>query len=390
MTAPTVVFAWRRTPPPLLIGGAEVSQQLLAEEFARSGWQVLYLGSHEAPWNGSAQFGHLRSHLQAHGTEWEEVGREVRYRWNGVLCRAVPQDRVEKILREVLAQVRPELVITSQEGAADIAAIARRTSRVAGWLHSVSANSHGVLHGGPHVVLATSKFVAGRTRAPAGTRTVVFYPPFVPAEGDAHILAGHGEPARLTAGGVLMVNPIPAKGSALLHQLIARLPGRRFTLVEGWWDTAREFTFYPNVLWVPRTYAMGPLYAANDLLLVPSQVEDAFPRVIVEAGLHGVATAGSARGGISEAIGDGGVILHPDDVDAWVQTIEAADWAGLGAQARTRAVPLIRPCLPELAAAGLIPTTALGTVASEVAPREPGEDVPRHEPAVPPPTEPSP
>ncbi|GGP78338.1 hypothetical protein GCM10010278_65930 [Streptomyces melanogenes] len=40
--------------------------------------------------------------------------------------------------------------------------------------------------------------------------------------------------------------------------------------------------------WVPRTYAMGPLYAANNLLLVPSQVEDAFPRVIVEAGLHGV------------------------------------------------------------------------------------------------------
>ncbi|WP_229848931.1 hypothetical protein [Streptomyces melanogenes] len=33
---------------------------------------------------------------------------------------------------------------------------------------------------------------------------------------------------------------------------------------------------------------MGPLYAANNLLLVPSQVEDAFPRVIVEAGLHGV------------------------------------------------------------------------------------------------------
>ncbi|GHE24827.1 hypothetical protein GCM10017778_00670 [Streptomyces vinaceus] len=53
MTGPTVVFVWRRTPPPLLIGGAEVSQQLLAEEFVRAGWRVVYLGSHEAPWNGS-------------------------------------------------------------------------------------------------------------------------------------------------------------------------------------------------------------------------------------------------------------------------------------------------------------------------------------------------
>ncbi|UIX32834.1 hypothetical protein [Streptomyces sp. GQFP] len=37
---PTVLFAWRRTPPPLLIGGAEVTQQLLAEELARSGWRT--------------------------------------------------------------------------------------------------------------------------------------------------------------------------------------------------------------------------------------------------------------------------------------------------------------------------------------------------------------
>ncbi|MER5773722.1 glycosyltransferase [Streptomyces sp. NPDC002039] len=213
---------------------------------------------------------------------------------------------MEKTLRDVLCEERAELVVTSQEGAADIAALARRMSKVAGWLHSVSANSHGVLHGGPHIALATSKFVTGRAQPPAGTRTVVFYPPFAPAEDRPVLPTGPSGPDR-QSGGVLMVNPIPAKGSALLHQLIARLPGRRFTLVEGWWDTAREFTGHPNVHRVPRTYAMGPLYAGSDLLLVPSQVEDAFPRVIVEAGLHGVATVGSSRGGIPEAVGEGGL-----------------------------------------------------------------------------------
>ncbi|MFD3678191.1 glycosyltransferase [Streptomyces sp. NPDC058613] len=358
MTGPTVLFAWRRTPPPLLIGGAEVSQQLLAEEFARAGWRVVYLGSHEAPWNGSAQIGHLRAHLRAHGTVWEETDGEVRYRWNGVSCRAVPQGRVEATLKDLLAEVRPELVVTSQERAADLAALARRSSRVAGWLHSVSANSMGVLHGRPHVALVTSKFVAGRAQTHADTKAVVFYPPFAPAEGAGPLLAsGRGTTDRVR-GGVLMVNPIPAKGAALLHQLIRRLPAVGFTLVEGWWDTAREFAAYPNVHWVPRTYAMGPIYAANDLLLVPSQVEDAFPRVIVEAGLHGVPTIGSSRGGIPEAVGDGGMILHPDDVDGWARAIESADRTGLGAKASAGAAPLVRPCLPELAAVGLIPAAA--------------------------------
>ncbi|GAA1572803.1 glycosyltransferase [Streptomyces globosus] len=361
MTSPTVLFAWRRTPPPLLIGGAEVSQQLLAEEFVRAGWRVVYLGSHESPWNGSAQIGHLRAHLRAHGTVWEEASGEVRYGWNGVSCRAVPQDRVEATLKGLLAEVRPELVVTSQERAAELAALAHRSSRVAGWLHSVSANSMGVLRGRPHVALATSEFVAGRAQVHADTKAVAFYPPFASPEGAGPLLgAGRGATGCVPGGGVLMVNPIPAKGAALLHRLIRRLPARRFTLVEGWWDTAGEFTAYPNVHWVPRTYAMGPIYAANDLLLVPSQVEDAFPRVIVEAGLYGVLTIGSSRGGIPEAVRDGGIILHPDDVDAWVGAIETADRVDLGAKALAGAAPLVRPCLPELAAAGLIPAAAAG------------------------------
>ncbi|MFB7176905.1 glycosyltransferase [Streptomyces sp. NPDC056257] len=216
----------------------------------------------------------------------------------------------------------------------------------------------GVLHGQPHVALATSQFVAGRAQAHDDTNAVVFYPPFALAEGAGPLFTTWRDTACRIPDGVLMVNPIPAKGAALLHLLIRWLPTRRFTLVEGWWDTAHEFTAYPNVHWVPRTYAMGPIYATNDLLLVPSQVEDAFPRVIVEAGLHGVPTIGSSRGGITEAVGDGGIILHPADVDAWVRAIETADRTGLGAKARAEAAPLVRSCLPELAATGLIPAAA--------------------------------
>uniref|UniRef100_A0AAU2V530 Uncharacterized protein n=1 Tax=Streptomyces sp. NBC_00003 TaxID=2903608 RepID=A0AAU2V530_9ACTN len=64
---------------------------------------------------------------------------------------------------------------------------------------------------------------------------------------------------------------------------------------------------------------MGSLYATHRLLPVPSVVEDAFPRVIAEAGLHGPATLGSDRGGIPEAIDGGGLVLPHDDPGAWAK-----------------------------------------------------------------------
>lgn len=96
---------------------------------------------------------------------------------------------------------------------------------------------------------------------------VLFYPPFA-------------APARLPRHrdrDLLMVNPVPAKGSKLLHQLIALLPERHFTLVEGWWDTSAEFAQYPNVTYLPRTYDVDSLYARHQLLLVPSLVEELSP-----------------------------------------------------------------------------------------------------------------
>ncbi|MFJ5776192.1 hypothetical protein [Streptomyces sp. NPDC093094] len=46
---------------------------------------------------------------------------------------------------------------------------------------------------------------------------------------------------------------------------------------------------------------MNSLYRSHRLLLVPSTVQDAFLRVIVEAALHGTPGIGTDRGGIPEA-----------------------------------------------------------------------------------------
>ncbi|MFW6725318.1 glycosyltransferase [Streptomyces sp. MAR4 CNY-716] len=342
---PSVLFVWRRTPPPLLIGGAEVSQQLLAEEFAAAGWQVTYLGSHEAPWNRETQLPALRRHLAVHDVPYEVRQHEIRYTWNGVHCRAVTQDRLRSALTTALTEPSPDLMLTSQEGAADLTAQARHHTKVAAWLHSVSPTSQKVLHGRPHAAMAVSRFVLSRARALSGTRLVLIYPPFTPP------------PVTAPSGtGVLMVNPVPAKGATLLHQVIKLLPRQKFTLVEGWWDTAAEFAAYPNVTYLSRVYDMSAVYADHRLLLVPSVVEDAFPRVIIEAALHQIPSLGTDRGGIPEAIGEGGTTfpVH-SDAATWAAAIEAPHSPLLGRRAREHASAFTRPLLPELAASGVIP-----------------------------------
>ncbi|MCZ4117922.1 glycosyltransferase [Streptomyces sp. H39-S7] len=345
---PTALFVWRRTPPPLLIGGAEVTQQLLAEELAEAGWQVVYLGSHQSPWDQAEQLPQIRAFLDAHTTPYEESHDALRYWWNGVDCIAVSQCRTATVLRALLSGLRPDVVFTAQEGAADLAAQARSTSLVAGILHSVSKNGLGVLAGRPHYGLAVSEFVRRRAPQTEGIRLAVVHPPFAPPQ---------QPPSVARTGSVLMVNPIPAKGSALLHQLIHVMPEQHFTLVEGWWNTAAEFAADPNVTFVPRVYDMAPLYRNHRVLLVPSTVEDAYPRVIVEAALHGMPSIGSDRGGIPEAIGAAGIVLpHTAGPQAWADAIRATDHHALGERARQHAAALACPRLPVLEALGIYPS----------------------------------
>ncbi len=340
-----VLFAWRRATPPFLIGGAEVSQRLLAEEFAEAGWQVIYLGAHEPPWDAAGEHEAMITRLEG-SCEYDFDHRSdvLGYVWRGVHCFAAPQAAISGLLGKLLATYSPDLVITSQEGSADLAEAARSHAKVVGWLHSVSATGTSVLQGGPHHALATSKFVLSHVQGRANA--MLFYPPFSPCQVNPSTRSDD----------LLMVNPVPAKGGELVRELAHQLPHRRFTLVEGWWDTRAEYDL-PNVAYLPRTEAMDSLYASHRLLLVPSTVPDAFPRVIIEAGLAGLGAIGANVGGIPEAIAGAGMVLLPSDPMAWAAAIEslrASQLGKLGAAARTRALPLTRSCLPELVGAGII------------------------------------
>jgi glycosyltransferase involved in cell wall biosynthesis len=67
-----------------------------------------------------------------------------------------------------------------------------------------------------------------------------------------------------------------------------------------------------NVTLHPPTRDMRPLYARARLLLAPSQWEEAWGRVATEAQVSGIPVLASNRGGLPEAVGNGGILLPAD------------------------------------------------------------------------------
>ncbi|MBI1848750.1 MAG: glycosyltransferase [Planctomycetes bacterium] len=79
---------------------------------------------------------------------------------------------------------------------------------------------------------------------------------------------------------------------------------------------------------------VAPFYAASNVLVLPSSSE-AFPRVILEAGAHGLPTVATAVGDLPRLIRDGetGWLIDPNELDADRLAGELCVVRGLGAEA---------------------------------------------------------
>ncbi len=119
------------------------------------------------------------------------------------------------------------------------------------------------------------------------------------------------------------------KGAAVALRLAEALPDRRYLFLDGPRASARvraRASRLRNVECLPWTQDMGRVFARTRLLLMPSLWEEPFGRLPVEAGACGVPTLASGRGGLREAVGDGGLVIDPvDDVSLWIKGIRQMD-----------------------------------------------------------------
>jgi len=108
---------------------------------------------------------------------------------------------------------------------------------------------------------------------------------------------------------VTCINPIEDKGGKILKEIIPKLEQTSFLLVKNWKDIDKSFYNMKNVTVYERQYDMRNVYSKTKILLVPSQWEESFARIIPEAMINRIPVIASNVGGLKESVGKGGILI---------------------------------------------------------------------------------
>jgi glycosyltransferase involved in cell wall biosynthesis len=184
------------------------------------------------------------------------------------------------------------------------------------------------------LVLANSKFFRDRLRRDFGVNCELLYPA---VNLERYIVDENSHEF------VTMINPIVVKGIVPFLSVAAAQPHRQFLAVEGW-GTPPEIRSavdrIVNLTHMHKQLDMRNVYGRTHILMVPSQWDEAFGRVITEAQINGIPVLASKVGGIPEAVGAGGVLVEDiENPDAWLQGLRAVEsrYIELSALARENA-----------------------------------------------------
>lgn len=168
--------------------------------------------------------------------------------------------------------------------------------------------------------IANSQFTARAYKEKYGVESMVI-PPTI----DASLYA-----TSTTEEYVTLINPYNEKGFELAVRIAEHCPEIPFLFVESWKLTddhraqiEQAIKPFKNIRLESRTSDMKTVYGRTKILLMPSKWEEAWGRVASEAHCSGIPVVGSRRGGLPEAIGEGGVVLDYDaPTEEWVGAVK--------------------------------------------------------------------
>lgn len=229
-----------------------------------------------------------------------------------------PDAAFTSLVERTIDEFAPDVVLAQLDAAREVVTSARRHGcRTALYVLDVDYDENfRALAAEPDVILTVSCFARGEVARRFGKDSYVLYPP---VDVDAYRTARREEL-------VTMINPIPVKGVDIALHLAEALPRQPFLFVEGWGTgaaTVARIERLPNAAYLRKQVDMRAVYARTRVLLVPSQWQEAFGRVVVEAQASGIPVIASRTGGLPEAVGDGGILI--DDYQnpaAWLPALQ--------------------------------------------------------------------
>ena len=248
----------------------------------------------------------------------------------------------------VASKEKPDLIIAMGGKVVLTVLAARKTGiPVLAQVHDVEFHFHGgdFKELGNVPCVANSKFTAETYRRAFGVKPTVVYP----------FIAPEKYRTETTRENVTFINPLPWKGRNLALEIARLCPEIPFSFVgnpllpeEKAADVMPAFAALPNVTLVPDQDDMRKVYGKCKILLVPSLWEEAYGRVATEAQISGIPVIASARGGLPEAVGPGGILLDPEGpADEWVKAIRKL-WHDDKYYAETAAAAITHAQRPEM------------------------------------------
>lgn len=314
-----ILYASERPPYPFFLGGAaRCAHQLLYSLTNDLGVECVAIGSSDyavSSWSypDSSEYATLGIRTASNN------GR------NGALDCGYPVHVFPDFLNaldDFVEGFKPDMVWAQLEGAREILELASKKG-IQGlfYVHDAefdSAELRSISDLGCHIV-CSSGFLANKVRKVVGRRAHVVYPAselYFGTEGNRE-------------GYVTMINPFRVKGVDTFFEIAKCLPAEKFLLLESWKlsdaalvELEKRLAQTPNVRFQQRVSDMRSIYSQTRLLLVPSVWEEGFGMVAIEAQSCGIPVIASARGGLPESVGDGGILIQDyRNVEAWVEAI---------------------------------------------------------------------
>jgi glycosyltransferase involved in cell wall biosynthesis len=166
------------------------------------------------------------------------------------------------------------------------------------------------------LIIANSKFMAKTLRKYGITSTPIetVYP-FI--NFSSHEVRGEDAPGEY----ITYINPSYLKGIEIFRKIVKKTPQKKFKVVGKGAERLKNIS--DNVTCFGWSNDVRDIYKNTSIILFPSLWDEPFGRVPIEAGINGIPTIASNRGGLSESVGKGGILIdNPYDISAWLSAIE--------------------------------------------------------------------